>query len=141
MTGKKVLYSKGMPFNVTRLAGLTTTIIGALGNREEDCDVVGIVRGDSESWRHMPDALVAQSGFDVNRLRVLVGENRLYGALLMGDQTLSRAIHRLITEKVDITPIRDALLRPSHPITEIIADFWSRIADNQGNIVHATIQS
>jgi NADPH-dependent 2,4-dienoyl-CoA reductase/sulfur reductase-like enzyme len=141
MTGKSVRYSKGMPFNVTRLAGLTTTIIGALGSREEDCDVVGIVRGDSEGWRYMPDALIAQSGFDVNRLRVLVGENRLLGALLMGDQTLSRAIHRLITEKVDITRIRDALLRPSRPITEIIADFWSQIADNQGNIVHATIQS
>jgi 3-phenylpropionate/trans-cinnamate dioxygenase ferredoxin reductase component len=141
MTGKKVPYSKGMPFNVTRLAGLTTTIIGALGSREEDYDVVGIVRGDSEGWRQMPDALVAQSGFDVNRLRVLIGENHLVGALLMGDQTLSRAIHRIITEKVDITPIREKLLRPNRAITEIIADFWSQIADSQGNIVHATIQS
>jgi NAD(P)H-nitrite reductase large subunit len=140
MAGKKVPYFKGVPFNVTRLAGLTTTIIGALGGREEDTDVVGIVRGDSEGWRQMPDALVAQADFDVNRLRVLVGENHLVGALLMGDQTLSRAIHRIIIDKVDITPIRDRLLHPEHSIIDVIADFWSGIATTQGRIQHATIK-
>jgi nitrite reductase (NADH) large subunit len=141
MAGKKVPYYKGIPFNVTRLAGLTTTIIGALGGRDEDCDVVGIVRGDSEGWRQLPDALVAQSNFSVNRLRVLVGENHLVGALLMGDQTLSRAVHRIIIDKVDITPIREKLLQPGHSLTDVIADFWSHIAVRQGNLTHATIQS
>jgi NADPH-dependent 2,4-dienoyl-CoA reductase/sulfur reductase-like enzyme len=141
MTGEKVPYSKGIPFNVTRLAGLTTTIIGTLGGRDEDCDVVGIVRGDSEGWRYMPDALVAQSDFDVNRLRVLVGENYLVGAILMGDQTLSRAIHRIIVDRVDITPIKQKLLQPGQSITDVIADFWAHIADNQGKVAHATIQS
>ena len=99
MAGKKITYIKGVPFNVTRLAGLTTTIIGALGGRDVDADVVGIVRGDSEGWRQMPDAIVTQANFDVNRLRVLVGENHLVGALLMGDQTLSRAIHHIIVDQ------------------------------------------
>jgi NADPH-dependent 2,4-dienoyl-CoA reductase/sulfur reductase-like enzyme len=141
MAGKKVPYYKGTPFNVTRLAGLTTTIIGALGGREEDTDVVGIVRGDSEGWRQMPDALVAQADFDVNRLRVLVGENHLLGALLMGDQTLSRAIHRIIIDQVDITPIRERLVNPRHSIIDVIGDFWTGIASTQGSIEHATIKS
>jgi NAD(P)H-nitrite reductase large subunit len=141
MTGKKTPYSKGVPFNVTRLAGLTTTIIGALGNREEDADVVGIVRGDSEAWRQLPDAIVAQANFEVNRLRVLVGENHVVGALIMGDQTLSRAIHHIITEKIDISPIREKFLSPKISILDVIADFWTEISTTNGQSAYATIKS
>ena len=141
MTGKNIPYFKGIPFNVTRLAGLTTTIIGAIGNREEDADVVGIVRGDSEGWREMPDAIAAQANFDVNRLRVLIGKNHIVGALLMGDQTLSRAIHHIIFEKTDISPIRDKLLNPNHSLTDVITDFWIEISHTMGNVVYETIKS
>jgi NADPH-dependent 2,4-dienoyl-CoA reductase/sulfur reductase-like enzyme len=132
MAGHQIPYIKGVPFNVTRLAGLTTTIIGALGGRDIDADVVGIVRGDSEGWRQMPDAIVTQANFDVNRLRVLVGENHLVGALLMGDQTLSRAIHHIIVDKVDITPIRDKLVKSGNSIIDVIADFWAEAAPVEG---------
>ena len=141
MAGKKAAYYKGIPFNVTRLAGLTTTIIGALGGRDVDADVVGIVRGDSEGWRQMPDAIVTQANFDVNRLRVLVGETHLVGALLMGDQTLSRAIHHLIVDQVDISPIRGKLVNPGHLITDVIADYWAEIAPNYGKKEYATVKS
>ncbi len=139
MAGKPAAYSKGIPFNVTRLAGLTTTIIGALGGREADADTVGIVRGDSEAWRQMPDAIAAQSNFKVNRLRVLVGEDRLVGALVMGDQTLSQAIHHLVTEKIDITPIRDTILESGCPIHEVIAAYWADYILSAGRRVYATI--
>ena len=141
MAGKKMPYYKGAAFNVTRLAGLTTTIIGALGGREQDTDVVGIVRGDSESWRQMPDAIAAQANFNVNRLRVLVSENHFVGALLMGDQTLSRAIHHIIIEKTDISPIRERILNPSLSIMDVIADFWIEISPVHGRKEHATIKS
>jgi NAD(P)H-nitrite reductase large subunit len=140
MAGKKVPYYKGIPFNVTRLAGLTTTIIGSLGSCEEDADVVGIVRGESEGWRQMPDAIVTQANFDVNRLRVLVGESHLVGALLMGDQTLSRAIHHLIVNQIDISPIREKLLNSGHSITDVIADYWAEMASNNGRKVYATVK-
>jgi len=139
MVGKKTAYYKGVPFNVTRLAGLTTTIIGALGGREDDADVVGIVRGDSEGWRQLPDALVAQADFEVNRLRLMVGEQFFEGALLMGDQTLSRAIHRLVVDRVDITPIREKILNPDKSITDIIGDFWTEFVNNRSR-EHAAIQ-
>ena len=141
MSGKKAPYFKGIPFNVTRLAGLTTTIIGAIGGREADADVVGIVRGESEAWRQMPDAIVTQANFDVNRLRILVGETRLVGALLMGDQTLSRAIHHLIVDQIDITPIREKLINSGQLITDVIADYWAEIALNPGRKEYAAIKS
>jgi NAD(P)H-nitrite reductase large subunit len=140
MVNKRAVYIKGVPFNVTRLAGLTTTIIGALGGRDVDADVVGIVRGDSEGWRQMPDAIVTQSRFEVNRLRVLVGEDKLVGALLMGDQTLSRAIHHLIVEKVDIRPIREKLLYSGNSIADVLAEYWSKVSSSMGKESYAAIQ-
>ncbi len=141
MAGKNMPYYKGIPFNVTRLAGLTTTIIGAIGSREQDADTVGIVRGDSEGWRQMPDALVAQADFDINRLRVLVGENHLVGAILMGDQTLSRAIHHLVVNKVDISSIREKILHPTQSITEVIANFWKELNSGDERKEYAAVQS
>jgi NAD(P)H-nitrite reductase large subunit len=140
MAGKKVNYSKGVAFNVTRLAGLTTTIIGAIGGREEDADVVGIVRGDSEVWRQMPDAIAAQADFEVNRLRVLVGENKFVGALVMGDQTLSRALHHIIVDQIDISPIREKLINPDNCITTIIADFWKQLSSTNERVGYAAIK-
>lgn len=125
MAGKKTPYTKSAPFNVTRLAGLTTTIIGTVG-RGKDEDMIGIARGDSETWRQLPDAIVAQSGFDVNSLRLLVGEKTLLGAIVMGDQKLSFPLEKIITGNMDISPIREKLLSPTAKVGDIIADFWTR---------------
>jgi NAD(P)H-nitrite reductase large subunit len=122
MAGRRVRYVKEVPFNVTRLAGLTTTIIGMVGGGRDE-DLVGIARGDSETWREAPQAAMAQTGFEVNRVRLMVGPDRLVGGIVMGDQTLSRSLESLIRERVDITPIRARLLEPGAPIAKIIASF------------------
>lgn len=124
MAGGRSLYQKLAPFNVTRLAGLTTTIIGAVGNGQDD-DLVGIARGDSETWRQLPAAIAAQKSFDVNRMRVMVGSQFLIGAIVMGDQTLSLPLQHLIAEKADITTIRDNLLNPQANLSETLLDFWT----------------
>ena len=111
MAGCQQRYCRPAPVNVTRLAKLTTTIIGKVGSGI-DRDLCGIARGDSETFRQLPDAIVAQSGFDVNRLRLMVGHQALIGAIVMGDQTLSRPLQELVLNEVDITPIRAPLLRP-----------------------------
>ena len=128
MVGQKTAYIKSAPFNVTRLAGLTTTIIGAVG-RERDDDLVGIARGDSETFRSLPDAIVAQSGFEVNRLRLLIGENHLVGAIVMGDQTLSAPLQKMIAGKADISPIREKLLARDVKIADVVVDFWKEWKD------------
>jgi NAD(P)H-nitrite reductase large subunit len=109
---------------VTRLAGLTTTIIGTVGSGR-DSDLVSIARGDSETWRQMPDCIVAQTGFEVNRLRLLVGEKTLLGAIVMGDQKLSLPLEKMISTKIDISPIREKLLMPDARIGDVIAEFWA----------------
>lgn len=124
MAGRKTAYVKSVPFNVTRLAGLTTTIIGTVGRGRDD-DLVGIARGDSETWRQLPEALVAQTGFDVNRLRLLIGGTTLLGAVVMGDQKLSFPLEKIISEKVDISPIRERLLAPNAKVGDLIAEFWA----------------
>ena len=123
MAGKRVPYHRGTPLNVTRLAHITTSIMGMVGQREADPDA-GIVRGDSEVWRALPDAILAQKSEDINSIRLMVGERHLLGAVLMGDQTLSRALYTLIDQRADIRPIREALLKPQAPIADILADFW-----------------
>jgi NAD(P)H-nitrite reductase large subunit len=124
MAGRRTAYVKSPPFNVTRLAGLTTTIIGTVGRGRDD-DLVGIARGDSETWRQLPDCLVAQTGFEVNRLRLLLGERTLLGAVVMGDQKLSYPLEQMILTEMDISPIRDKLLLPNAKISDLVAEFWT----------------
>lgn len=124
MAGKTSAYVKASPFNVTRLAGLTTTIIGVVGGGHDE-DLVGIARGDSETWRSLPDALVAQSGFDVNHLRLMVGEQRLLGAVVMGDQTLSYPLQKIVSERIDISSIREKLLAADARIGDVVVEFWA----------------
>ena len=138
MAGRKRMYVKPAAFNVTRLAGLTTTIIGMVG-RGRDADLFGIARGDSETWRELPDTLVAQSGFDVNRLRVMVGENTLIGAIVMGDQTLSIPLERMISNKVNISSIRNALLSPNADISDVLARFWANCVEHGWNQDQRTV--
>jgi NAD(P)H-nitrite reductase large subunit len=126
MAGERKAYIKPVPFNVTRLAGLTTTIIGSVG-QGKDSDLIGIARGDSETWRQSPDALVAQTGFEVNRLRLLVGEKTLLGAIVMGDQKLSFPLEKIISRNVDISRIREQILLPNAKIGDILAEFWASI--------------
>lgn len=123
MAGVSEQYHRSPAFNVTRLAGLTTTIIGAVGGGRDD-DLAGIARGDSETWRQLPDAIAAQKDFEVNRLRMLVGEQALVGGVVMGDQTLSQAIQALVTQQVDIRPVRDQLLNNQERLADVIAEFW-----------------
>lgn len=124
MAGQPRAYRKGIPFNVTRVGGVTTTILGCVGQRVEDEDLIAIARGDSQTWRGRPDALAVEDDTQRNRLRVLVGRERIVGALLMGDQSLSRPLQDLIRERVDVTPVRDHLLSPEGHLSSIITGYW-----------------
>lgn len=125
MAGASQVYLKTVAFNVTRLAGLTTTIVGTVGKGRDD-DLIGIARGDSETWRQLPDAIAAQQDFEVNRLRLMLGEKAILGVIVMGDQTLSKPLHSIVAEKIDISSIRTKLLEPNAPVADLIAEFWTQ---------------
>jgi hypothetical protein len=119
-------YRKGAPFNITRLAGLTTTIIGMVGSGMADLDMVAINRGDSEVWRRLPDALVAESRTAFNRLRLMLGKNHIVGALIMGEQALSVPLQQMVLKEADISSIRPALLQPGVHLGRVLVDFWQK---------------
>jgi NAD(P)H-nitrite reductase large subunit len=125
MAGANLVYTRGISFNVTQLAGLRVTILGAVGKGQDE-DLVTIARGDSESWRRLPQAAVATEQDGVNRVRVVVGERRIVGAVVMGDQTWSHPLQRLIVAQADIAPIRPALLAEGHAALTHLADFYQR---------------
>jgi hypothetical protein len=112
---------------VTRLAGLTVTIIGAVGAGRDE-DLMSIARGDSESWRLLPQAWVVVDEYEVNRIRLLVGERAIVGGLVMGDQTLLRPLSALVAAQADITPIRAALADPTAVIPTLLNFYqhWER---------------
>jgi NAD(P)H-nitrite reductase large subunit len=124
MAGQPHAYQRRSPLNVTRLAGLTTTIIGKVGMGGSEDDEFSIVRGESETWQQLPDAVVCQNNFEVNRLRVMVGEKALLGAVLMGDQSMSQALEELVAYQADITPIRSQLLAQRNDLGNILLGFW-----------------
>jgi NAD(P)H-nitrite reductase large subunit len=128
MAGANCPYVRGTACNVTMLAGLKVTIIGAVGRgkdvKDKDKDLVAISRGDSEGWRMHPKAWVLADHDDVNRVRLFVGERKIVGALVMGDQTWSRPLQKLIEAGVDITPIRPALLEGASAGLTHLANFY-----------------
>jgi len=137
MAGGNYAYVKKYPFNVTRLGGLITTIIGRVGKEileektlSEDADVLGIMRGDSEVWRKQSLGMVAQTYQEDNRIRLYINENKLTGAIVMGDQTLSRPLQILIREKIDISLIRDSLLNPNNSLVDTLNYFWEEYSRN-----------
>jgi hypothetical protein len=87
---------------------------------------VTIARGDSEAWRLLPRAWVISNQDDVNRIRLVIGEQRIVGALVMGDQTWSRPLQRLIVSQVDITPVRPALLSGTAAALPQLASFYEQ---------------
>jgi len=42
----------------------------------------------------------------------------------MGDQKLSAPLQRMIEDRVDISPIRQKLMTPNAPISDIVAEYW-----------------
>jgi NAD(P)H-nitrite reductase large subunit len=118
-------YQRQAPFNVTRIGGVTTTLIGAVGSGGREDDLVMLSRGDSESWRERLDSFAVASDTGANRLRVLLGEDRVVGAVVMGDQTLSRLLQQVIRERVDIRAVREQWIqRPAevHQILQRLAE-------------------
>ncbi|HEX7474477.1 MAG TPA: FAD-dependent oxidoreductase, partial [Dehalococcoidales bacterium] len=65
MTGRRSTYNRKVAVNVLRLAGVMTTIIGAVGSGVED-DLVSVARGSSETWQQLPNTISLESSADVN---------------------------------------------------------------------------
>ena len=70
------------------------------------------------------EAVAAQSYAGDNRLRLYLKDNAMVGAVVMGDQTLSRPIQVLIQEQADLGELRPALLSDNADLVRLLGDFW-----------------
>ena len=113
-------YRREAPFNVTRIGGVTTTLIGAVGSGSRDDDLVTLARGDSDAWRDRLDAFAVVSDAGADRLRLVLGKERIVGAVVMGDQALSRPLQHLIRGRVDIRAVRERLVHCPAEIGQIL---------------------
>ncbi len=117
-------FEQDEPINVTRLAGLHTTIIGLVGSGA-DADLEGLSRGDSEVWSELCDQAIVESERGDAHVRLTLGEHTIAGAVVMGDQTLSFPLQDLIEGHADVTNAVAALAAPGAPIVEIINGLWA----------------
>ena len=123
MTGQKQVYKRTVAVNVLLLAGIMTTIIGAIGSGRDDGPVY-TTRGSSETWQQLPNTIATETGTDVSHLRLMVGEQILLGALVMGDQKISHPLREMINAQVDITPIKPQLLQSNPQLEQSVLDYW-----------------
>ncbi len=124
MAGEPVIgFDEGSPLNVTRLAGLHTTIIGTVGSGP-DADLEGLSRGDSQVWSELCEAAIVEAQRGDAHIRIALGAGTIVGAVVMGDQTLSFPLQELIEARVDVRGVEAALEAPEAPIVEIVNSLW-----------------
>jgi NAD(P)H-nitrite reductase large subunit len=116
-------YSTGHPLNITRLAGLHTTIIGAVGGGV-DADMQSLSRGASQVWSEPSEAVVVEADSEDEHVRLALGDRVIAGAVVMGDQTLSFPLQDLIERRIDVSHIKADLTAPSAPISELVHSAW-----------------
>lgn len=129
MAGADAPYQKPVPMNVTRVAGLVTTVIGAVGGGK-DPDLKTMTRGQSESWTARGTETTVQERHGTDRVRVLLGERTVHGAIVMGSQVLSHPLARLVADRVDVSSIRaECVAHPGTALERLIAFHDQRYGD------------
>jgi NADPH-dependent 2,4-dienoyl-CoA reductase/sulfur reductase-like enzyme len=133
MAGMRVPMRLHTPINITRVAGITVSIIGAVGSAE-DPDLLTLTRGQSERWTHDPHAWSVGGARRQNRLRVVISGTAIIGAVVMGDQRVSHALAHLIGEEVDISALRPALdAEPDAALDLLLAFCETHVRDHDGH--------
>lgn len=122
MAGVRVAHRKRPPINVTKVGGITVTIIGAVG-QGTDPDLLTLTRGQSERWNADAEAWSVSAARRSDRLRVVVSGRTIVGAVVMGDQSVSRPLAHLIGEEVDISSLRPLLDAAPDNAMELLLDF------------------
>jgi NAD(P)H-nitrite reductase large subunit len=114
MAGGHAVCAPNTMYNPVRIGGIITTTIGSIG-RNGGLDVLTVVGNSLDRQAAHRDA---------SRVRVLVGQQTIVGALVMGDQSASRPLLEMIERKADISPIRCDLEQNPQRGIELIAQFY-----------------
>ena len=123
MAAGPLAYRKAVPLNVTRLAGYRVVIMGRVGSGE-DADVKGVVRGDSETWSRLGEATTVVFDGPDRHLRLVLGEDSVIGAVVMGDQEVSFPLQGLIASRVPLGAARESLLDSRADPAGLLERLW-----------------
>ncbi len=122
-------YQKGSPFNAALLFGVHVTIMGRMGQQQDEGEkVTHLSRGSSHVWT-APFTTRNQSAWDKkgpNSMRLVVANSRIVGALLMGNQALADPLRYLIEQEIDIGAYEADLLRENGRLLEIILEIYQK---------------
>ena len=112
-------YAEDEPLNITRLAGLHTTIIGTVGNGERRRPRRGSRAATARSGRSSASRPSWRSSAARRTCALALGERTIDGAVVMGDQTLSFPLQELIEARVDLSAAERVL---ATPLADVICD-------------------
>jgi len=126
MAGRKQAYLRKMDVNVLRLAGIMLSVIGSVGSGRDE-DLVSVARGSSETWQQPANGIAKESGNEINRLRLMVGERTLLGGIVLGDQKPSIPLQEMVERQIDITPIRPRLMEAGSALGQLLMDYWTGV--------------
>jgi len=123
MTGQHQAYPRTVSVNVLKMGGVMTSIIGSIGTGRDEGPVY-TTRGSSETWKQLPNTIATELSTGISNIRLILGQQKLFGAIILGDQKISRQLKEMINDQVDITPIHDQLLQPGPQLGKVIMDYW-----------------
>jgi len=138
MAGAREAYVKGVPFNACLLFGLHITAMGQLGGRDGDDDVEVVQhldRGASQVWATRPAPYASAWTQDGdNTMRLVLSDNYLVGALIVGEQTLADPLRYIIEKQIDARALRPYLRSGGAVLKQRLQQFWQglRVTETGG---------
>ena len=131
MAGAKRRHVKHTAVNVTRLAGIATTIAGAVGGAS-DPDLVTLTRGQSERWDAPVGATSVSGHRGDDRLRLVLQDDVLIGVLAMGVESVRRPWTNLIGRRVDRATMRQVAVAQPDAALDILINYCDSIMIRSG---------
>ncbi len=138
MTGHSYPYQKGAPFNACLLFGLHITTMGQVNPHPAETNAVfqHLSRGSSEVWYTAPRSYnSAWVGDGPNTLRLVASDDKLVGALLIGNQRLADPLRYLLENGISLAGWEEALSVGGALLQQRILDFWQGVGtrrDSEG---------
>jgi NAD(P)H-nitrite reductase large subunit len=145
MVGRRYACVKGSPFNACLLFGMHIATVGQINPRQNDSSsepevVEHLWRGSSEVWFTAPRLYTSAWSQDgVNTVRLVLHENHLIGALVIGNQSLTDPLRHIIENQVDVSEMAPALRQGGAALRDSVARFWYQL--NASNTQSASAEA
>ncbi|MCA9925762.1 MAG: NAD(P)/FAD-dependent oxidoreductase [Anaerolineales bacterium] len=133
MVGQHHAYVKGSPFNACLLFGLHIATMGQINPRRDDEEdepqiLQHVSRGSSEVWyTHPRPYRSAWASEGDNTTRLVLSDNKLVGALVIGEQSTADPLRYLIENQIDVTAILPELMTGGNTMRRCLLHYWNQL--------------